>query len=576
MRGPVESYLEQLHARFSGLDEGAVADYIPTLGRANPDWFGICLATADGRVYEVGDTRQPFTIQSMSKPFTYGLALQQHGLEAVAAKVGVEPSGDAFNSISLEPGTGRPRNPMINAGAITASSLVGSGTASERFQKILDAYSVYAARPLTLDEETYESESSTGHRNRAIGHMLRTFGIVQDEVDRALEVYFRQCSVLVDCHAVALMAATLANGGRNPLTAARATPREYVQHMLSVMTSCGMYDGSGRWMDQVGLPAKSGVAGGIFAVLPGQFGLCVFSPPLDEQGNSVRGVTVCRALTAELELHSLRAARASQSTIRASYDVATVPSRRRRQDAERQVLAEAGRSARVWALQGDVLFAGAEAVLHAVGDVDDDLEIVVIDLRGVSGVGGAAKRMLDSLHDALEADGKELVIVGGESGRFGELEDALEYCEERLLATHGGDGAVAPEVTLADHQLCRGIDAEDLEELDRLLEARRVNAGELVFGEGDQAAHIYLLMDGEVSIEAVGDDGVTRRLVTQLPGSSFGELAVLGRGTRTASVRAHEDVSLRVLPVEAFDLLAETRPRLQACLLRNLPARDRV
>jgi glutaminase len=271
-RSPIQRHLEGLHARYAGLRDGEVASYIPELAKADPERFAICIATTDGRVYEVGDARLRFTIQSISKPLTYGLALGDRGLDAVLRKIGVEPSGDAFNSISLEPGTGRPLNPMINAGAIAAASLVAGRSPQDQAARLLAVYSLYAGRALEVDDAIYESERSTGHRNRAIGHMLRNFEIV-DDPDPALDLYFRQCSVAVDCRDLSVMAATLANGGLNPLTGERALDAVHVERVLSVMTTCGLYDAAGEWVFRVGMPAKSGVGGGILVVRPGPLGL---------------------------------------------------------------------------------------------------------------------------------------------------------------------------------------------------------------------------------------------------------------------------------------------------------------
>ena len=189
---PIQAYLERVYARHHGLRRGEVATYIPELGKADPDWFGVSLATTDGRVYEVGDSRQTFTIQSISKPITYGIALEDHGHETVLAKVGVEPTGDAFNSISLHPETGCPLNPMINAGAITTTSLVAGTSAEDRLQRLIGVFSLYAGRALTIDDDVYRSEKETGHRNRAIGHMLRNFDVLTEHPDPALDLYFRQ------------------------------------------------------------------------------------------------------------------------------------------------------------------------------------------------------------------------------------------------------------------------------------------------------------------------------------------------------------------------------------------------
>jgi len=285
---PIQDYLEALHARFADLRSGEVASYIPELAKADPAWFGIAIATVDGKVYEVGDSRRPFTIQSISKPLVYGIALEDHGAEAVRRKVGVEPSGDAFNAISLEPHTGRPMNPMINAGAIATASLVKGESAEARLARVVGAISAYAGRALALHEAVFESERRTGHRNRAIGHMLRNYGILGDAPDPVLDLYFSQCSVLVDGRDLALIAATLANGGVHPVTGERAVAAQHVGPILSVMTTCGVYDLTGEWVYSVGMPAKSGVGGGIIAVSPGKFGIAVISPPLDDAGNSVR------------------------------------------------------------------------------------------------------------------------------------------------------------------------------------------------------------------------------------------------------------------------------------------------
>ena len=302
----MSAYLDSLRARHAGLAGGSVADYIPELAHADPALFGICLATVDGAVYEAGDTRAPFTIQSISKPLTYGIALERLGEARVHDRIGVEPSGDAFNEISLTPGSGIPFNPMINAGAIACAGLVAEA-ARDPLALVLGSYSAYAGRPLEIDQAVFESERETGHRNRAIAHLLRNFDVISDAPDRALDLYFSQCSVSVDCRDLATIAATIANGGVNPATGERAVSESVVRQMLSVMTTCGMYDSAGEWLMSVGLPAKSGVSGGILAVLPGRLGIAVYSPRVDSRGNSVRGVAVCRDLSRDLALHLVRA-----------------------------------------------------------------------------------------------------------------------------------------------------------------------------------------------------------------------------------------------------------------------------
>ncbi|MGE4428371.1 MAG: glutaminase A, partial [Solirubrobacteraceae bacterium] len=353
MRSVVQRYVEDVHASLVEERGGAVADYIPELAQVDEDAFGICLCTADGHLYEVGDTRTAFTIQSMSKPFTYGLALGDHGRAAIDAKVGVEPSGDAFNEISLEPDSGRPRNPMINAGAITSASLVAGDDDEERFARVRDLYSRCAGRDLDIDEEVFGSELRTGHRNRAIGYMLRTVGILEQDPEPIVARYFRQCSIRVDARDLAQMAATLAGNGVHPRTGEQALDPLVVERVLSVMTTCGMYDAAGDWVSGVGLPAKSGVGGGIIAVLPGQLGIAIYSPRLDAHGNSVRGVAACQRLSREMELHFMHVTRGARSAIRAAFDVRDRPSRHRRTDEERAVLDRVGGRARIFELHGD-------------------------------------------------------------------------------------------------------------------------------------------------------------------------------------------------------------------------------
>ncbi|MBX3024815.1 glutaminase A [bacterium] len=300
---PLRAFLRDLHGRYQALRDGAVADYIPELTKADPDWFGLCLVTTDGQRFEFGDIEQPFTIQSISKPFVYGMALADLGREATLAKISVEPSGDAFNSIELEPGTHRPHNPMVNAGAIAAASLVTGEGPADRLNHVLETFARYIGHPVGVDMAVFTSERATGHRNRAIAHLMRNFDIIDDRIEEALDLYFKQCSILVTCRDLAMMAATLANGGVHPLTGDRAVPAEYVRDILSLMYTCGMYDFAGEWAYRVGLPAKSGVGGGIIAVVPGQAGVAVFSPPLDARGNSVRGIRVCEELSNRFGLH---------------------------------------------------------------------------------------------------------------------------------------------------------------------------------------------------------------------------------------------------------------------------------
>jgi glutaminase len=588
-RSPILRYLADLHRRYAGQRAGEVATYIPELATVDPDRFAICLATTDGHVYEVGDARHRFTIQSISKPLTYGLALGDRGLDEVLKHIGVEPSGDAFNSISLEPGSGRPLNPMINAGAIAAASLVAGRSAQDKLDRLLAVYSLYAGRQLDIDMAVFESERSTGHRNRAIGHMLRNFNIL-DDPDPALDLYFHQCSIAVDCRDLSVMAATLANGGVNPITNERALDAIHVERVLSVMTTCGLYDAAGEWVFRVGMPAKSGVGGGIMVVLPGQLGIAVYSPRLDAHGNSVRGLEVCKDLSRDLDLHFLRSARPSRSVFRARYSVAEVRSKRRRSSAERELLRVAGQRMRVYELQGDLLFPAVEAVVCAIVDEGDKLAIAVLDLKRVTDIGGPATRILFDLIAVMHDRGQRLVLAGCE--RHGkllrhldeqrlagnaawrllcqpDLDSAIEWCENQLIAAHDGPSP-APLVPPADNDLLRGLSPAAIETLEALLAHRSFAAGEYVVSHGDPAEALYLITSGQVTVALPSVLGQPKRLSTLTAGMCFGELALVDGGTRSADVIARTPVECRVLSVAAFRDLGASHPQIENALLKNM------
>jgi glutaminase len=301
---PMRTILRELYEKYLPMREGRIADYIPELAKASPDSFGICVVTKDGQIFTVGDCQQQFTIQSISKPFVFGLAMEMHGRDAVLAKVGVEPTGEAFNAIVLDELSNRPFNPMVNSGAIATADLVEGKDISERITRLLAMFGRYCGRQVFVDNSVFMSERTTGHRNRAIAHLMLNFGMMTDRVEETLELYFQQCSVLVSCQDLAVMGATLANGGVNPITGERALEQQYVKYLLSIMLSCGMYDYAGEWAYRVGIPSKSGVGGGIVAVLPGVAGIGIFSPPLDVKGNSVRGIRVCDELSSRFGLHA--------------------------------------------------------------------------------------------------------------------------------------------------------------------------------------------------------------------------------------------------------------------------------
>lgn len=305
----LKSYLSYLHTKYQHLHDGKVANYIPELALADPNWFGISVVTVDGEMFEVGNYEQQFTLQSISKAFVYGLALEDHGREYVDSKVSVEPSGEAFNSIVLDEKTNRPYNPMVNSGAIATTDLIKGHDATERLKRILDMFRRYTGTELSINVPVFLSERAAGNRNRAIAYLMLNCGMVSDRIEETLDLYVQQCSIMVNAHNLAVMGATLANGGVSPITQERAIDGRYVQDVISVMFTCGMYDYSGQWAYRVGIPAKSGVGGGITAVLPGKMGIGVFSPLLDDKGNSVRGTKVCEDFSRDFGLHLFNVAK---------------------------------------------------------------------------------------------------------------------------------------------------------------------------------------------------------------------------------------------------------------------------
>jgi glutaminase len=587
---PVEEYLNKLYRDCRHLSDGAVATYIPELAKANPDWFGICLVTCTGSVYEIGDSNQPFTIQSISKPFVYGMALEDEGRGKALEKVGVEPTGDAFNSISLDPGTGRPRNPMINAGAIATAGLIAGRSPEARLKRILETFSVYAGRDLSLDEAVYKSESETGHRNRAIGFMLRNFGILSENPTPTVELYFEQCSISVTCRDLGIMAATLANRGVNPVTGKQALRGEYVESVLSVMGSCGMYDYAGEWIYRIGMPAKSGVAGGIIAVLPGHLGIGVFSPRLDPRGNSMRGIAVCNELSRHLDLHMFNRPSVGKSGLRLKTSAAELNSSRVRTEHESEVLREFGGNIQIYRLQGNLVFATAEHVVRTVMENLSKLEYLLLDFKQVLAINESACRLFCQLLLTLRSQGKEVLFVRAAchplvrrylKARLGPIfetayrcfEDsdlALEWCEDRFLesrsATLHSDWTIDRET----YEVFRGFTATEIAQVVPFLERHAFQQGDALINIGDKADPLYLLACGRVSVVLPQENGQRKRLATLSAGMSFGELAVLDRAPRSAMIVADTDVVCDLLSLVAIDSLRVGHPGIIIKLLENL------
>jgi glutaminase len=561
-----QDYLNSLHDICVEIDSGEVASYIPELLKADPQWLGISLITGDGHVYQVGDSRQSFTIQSISKAITYGIALEDNGVDAVLNKVDVEPSGEAFNSISLEPDTGRPRNPMINAGAIATVALIKGDSPDEKLNRMLKCYEQYLGHPVTIDEDVYQSEKATGHRNRAIAYLLRNSDIIEKDTDDVLDVYFKQCSILVTCRDLALIGATLANDGVNPITGVRALESRYVAKVLSVMSSCGMYDYSGAWVYEVGMPAKSGVGGGIVAVLPGQFGLAVFSPKLDERGNSARGIAVCKKISSDFGLHMFYAGRfTTSSVIHACYDASQMPSKRYRNRKQTRLLSEQGHKAVVMELQGGLIFTSAEIIIHEVMKLAGETEYFILDFTRTVVISEGADRILAGLIQSLAKLGKTVLFTGTWDKyqtikrikkhiehtddmilfNFQDIDDALEWCENRLLAEEAlPDMEVIP---IAEQAYLVGFTAEEITVFETLVERKTYEKGIYLCRCGDDSDSMYFILSGQVNVLLPIAHQRSDRIATISAGSAFGEMAMLDHGKRSADIVADGTVTCLIL-----------------------------
>ena len=588
----IQKLLEELHASFRDLGEGRVADYIPELAKACGDDFGIVIATSGGRIYEIGDTRKEFTIQSISKPFIYALALKMLPLDFMAGKIDVEPSGEAFNAISLDPESGKPRNPMINAGAIAASAQICDADPDGAVELLLDYFEELAGRRLTINEAVYLSEKQTGHRNRAIGHLLRNFNIIESDPEPALDLYFRQCAISVTCRDLAVMAATLACQGRNPFTGGQPLSHDITVRVLALMGTCGMYDFAGQWLHDVGIPAKSGVAGGVMAVIPGRLGIATYSPPLDSFGNSVRGVAVCRELSAGVGLSLFNQYSQTATTIRRSYRGSQRQSRRWRGERELEALAPHRDELRILHVQGVLDFGGIEQLAAELVPLSRDVRILILDLAHVTECPLESSGLLDRQLCSMQNEGIEILLsraarlpvvstagwcITGRVSSYDHLDSALEAAEDLLLSWYGtatgeqgGNGAVAPE----DQGLLQHLSEDHRRILAERMTRRSFLAGDLVIRRGDPGDELFLVRSGsfDIALDIRSGDGSVHstRLATFGPGLGFGEIGFVAGTPRSADIIAAQPGECWVLHRAAFDELGSSRPDVVIALLRAL------
>ena len=577
---PLLRFLQGCHSGFLSETSGSVADYIPELTRADPMHFGIALATMDGHVYAVGYSGVPFTIQSISKAFVFGLALEMLGPERVERAVDVEPSGEAFNSVRLN-GDNKPFNPMINSGAIACSGLIHEAEGDGASECIRLALGRFAGRALAVDEAVYASENATGDRNRAIGYLLKNYSIIRGDVDAVLDVYFRQCSVLVTARDLAVMSATLANGGINPLSGERVLSPYAVSRTLSVMTSAGMYDYAGQWIYRVGIPAKSGVGGGIMAALPSQLGLGTYSPLLDNHGNSVRGLKTCEAVSAHFDLHVLNRAGDVHTCVAADYDFCRT-SRRGRQPHEQRILDAHENAVRVLELTGTLTFANVDFIARRLYEKGLPA-FLILDFRRVPVVSLAAAKMLGELLDDLTGSNMKPIVTGIEKGSvnwsrlgpyleghqhvriFPLLDEAIEWTEDQVIFRFGGFNHLNDPMDVGEQPLLADLTSAQIEDLLKLGSERKYRPGDRIIAAGDPSKSVFFLNSGMVSVKLPNNV----RLATLVPGTAFGELALIGM-PRSADIWADTAVSCLEIELAQFDLFRKSHPEIGEQIMRNL------
>lgn len=472
-------------------------------------------------------------------------------------------------------------NAMINAGAIAVSGLIPGDGIDERFAWLCDRMSAFAGRPLGFDEAVYRSERDTGHRNRAIAYLLRNGGVLGERVDEDLDLYFRQCSLLVTCTDLAVMGATLANGGVNPVTRDRVISEAAVERVLSVMCSSGMYNSSGTWITRVGLPAKSGVGGGVVAVLPGQLSVSVFSPPLDAQGNSVRGVAAFEELSQRFNLHLFNTPTLADQVVRRAYRLNESGSTRRWGSEHREYLSRTASSVAVVEVQGDLFFASVERLSRAMEQMPFP-RTFIIDCSRVGLVDDPSRQLLSDIGADLERRGYQVVIVDP-NRRFDrdllvqglqfvdELDHALEGAEFALLRAGGFDD-IDQRVELATCELFADLTPEEFATVESMMSRREFAEGVALCQVGDAAYEMFVLTDGslDVLVASGGDRAGSGRLASLSPGTCVGEIALVDGRPRSADVVAGRDSVCHVLHADAFASLGVDHPSIHATLLRNI------
>lgn len=580
MQTPLHKLLTNCHNNLLDDLSGNVADYIPELSNCDPNRFGISLATLDGYVYDIGDSQLPFTIQSISKAFVFSMALESLGSEHVESVVSVEPSGEAFNAIRLT-ADNKPFNPMVNAGAIACTGLIVEKEGKNAFDKIHETLSRFAGRTLGFDEAVYRSESVTGNRNRAIAWLLRNYSRLPEDVDFALDVYFKQCSILVTAHDLAIMAATLANSGINPVTQEQIISPYVVARTLSVMTSSGMYDYAGQWLYKIGMPAKSGVGGGIIASLPAALGLGTYSPRLDNYGNSLRGIKVCEQISSYLNLHVLSRKNDVKTCILADYGISGISSRRSRRQKEVKILQEHHAEVRIIELIGSLTFATMDYISRTINTSPPSLKYLILDVRRVPSISTAAEGLLTSLREEIENNDIKFIFSGIQIASeifhqissknkemndaiFVLLDEAIEWVEDDIIRRSAGTLNAVEIIPLNEQLLLTDFSEQEILDLSKICVERNYKSEEQIIFAGEPSKSFYFLQSGKVSVKL--RSGI--RLSSLSAGMSFGEMALL-ENIRSADVWADTDVRCLELTLSAYNQFRITYPECGEKLMKN-------
>jgi len=586
---PLQESLAAVLKRLESVEEGEVASYIPELAKADPNKSAIAVATLDGEVHSVGDADQRYTIQSVSKPFAYAAALDRLGRTEMLKRVGVDPTGEAFNSIVLDDVNRRPFNPMVNAGAIAISALFSGSSLEHRAEAMLWSLSRFAGRPLTVDDAVFRSEADTGHRNRAIAYLMLNAGMLEVDPEAALDTYFRQCSVLVDTRDLALMAATLANSGVNPKTRERAVTTETVADVLTVMLTCGMYDYAGQWAFEVGVPAKSGVSGAVIAVVPGQFGIAAYAPRLDRFGNSVKAVAACRDLSMMFALHSYRQRDTGSGQRLAEWTGKELRSQRWRSPEQQATLDTEGDRILVIEMRGDLSLARTEQILRRAGTALAEGRVVIINATNLTGYDAGSARLIVDFGRRLEKEGRGLRLTNSQEGglitrlareegrmpaslRVEEsLDQALEGAEDELLAMIGieADGGASQ---MEDATLFARLSPDEVERLVEAVEpeSRHYAAEEFIVRQNDPSDALYVVRSGSVTVQVASGSAPPTRITSFGPGAVFGEMGLIDDRPRSADVAAKTDAECWAISIAALRSFMEENPPIMNKILGNL------